>query len=145
MSVHPNLSASSLYWSGQVGLTIIFPRWGNQGGEESSQFPVSQRDTAGLGTRVWATGNAHGPIPLPPMPPLKPGGGLFTHIGLKFSLFIQLFACYQQSYEVLFSSRWHRIPWRVGSLQFWFRGNTLITRNQFSSSFCDFNQVTFLC
>ena len=48
-------------------------------GEESSQFPVSQWDTAGLGTRVWATGNAHGPIPQPPTPRLKPGGCLPFH------------------------------------------------------------------
>ena len=105
------LETPEFLWSGaQNRGRSFFPDEEIKVGEESSQFPVSQRDTAGLGTRVWATGNAHGPIPLPPMPPLKPGGGLFTHIGLKFSLFIQLFACYQQSYEVLFSSRWHRIP-----------------------------------
>lgn len=80
MSVHPHLSASSLSLSGQVGLTIIFSQMRRS---KPGRKAVSSQGHSGT-LQDWAPESgplyhAHGPIPKPPMPQLKPGGCLPFH------------------------------------------------------------------
>ena len=140
--------------SWEADLTHPLSQVGNQGWEERAQLPISQPDAAWAGAQSPEHCTPHY-LMEPPTSWLQPDGCF--RVGAKKSCCLTQWAdlltscgrLHVGSKAVSYSSfkGVHRNcgEGQILFLEFWFRGNTLISLNQFIRRFWDFNQVKFFC